>query len=61
MIDARGVVREHIGRLRAGRIDGLVPPAEAPTLFARMGNLLALSWTLIFLFAGAVVSRRRGR
>ena len=61
VIDARGVVREHIGRLRAGRIDGLVPPAEAPTLFARMGNLLALSWTLIFLFAGAVVSRRRGR
>jgi len=61
VIDARGVVREHIGRLRAGRIDGFVPPAHAPTLFARMGNLLALGWALIFLFVGFVVMRRRGR
>src|SRR5690606_24359800 len=60
VIDARGVVREHIGRLRAGRIDGLVPPAHAPTLFARTGNVLALCWALIFLFAGSVVMRRRG-
>jgi apolipoprotein N-acyltransferase len=61
VIDARGVVRQHIGRLRAGRIDGLIPPAGEPTLFGRMGNLLALLWALLFLFAGSVVMRRRGR
>jgi len=60
VIDARGVVRAHIGRLRAGRIDGLIPPAAAPTLFARFGNVLALFWALLFLFAGSVVMRRRG-
>ena len=61
VIDARGVVRQHVGRLRAGRIDGLVPPVHAPTLFSRTGNLLALGWALVFLFAGFVVMRRRGR
>jgi apolipoprotein N-acyltransferase len=61
VIDARGVVRRHIGRLRAGRLDGLVPPAHAPTLFSRTGNLLALVWALVFLFAGFVVMRRRDR
>jgi apolipoprotein N-acyltransferase len=61
VIDARGVVRDHIARLRPGRIDGTIPPAHAPTLFSRTGNLLALFWTLVILFAGLVVMRRRGR
>ena len=34
VIDARGVVRDHIGMHRAARMDGLVPPARAPTLFS---------------------------
>ena len=59
MIDARGVVREHVARLQAGRIDGLIPPPAAPTPFARLGNWLALLWGVAFLFAGSVVMRRR--
>lgn len=61
VIDARGVVREHIGRLEAGRIDGFVPPPASPTLFARLGNWLPLLWAVIFLFAGSVVMRRVAR
>jgi apolipoprotein N-acyltransferase len=60
VIDARGVVREHIARLQAGRIDGLIPPPAAPTPFARLGNWLALFWVVAFLFAGSVVRQRRG-
>src|SRR5690606_19067184 len=41
VIDARGVVRDHLPTDEAGRIDGLVPPALPPTVFARLGNLLA--------------------
>jgi len=33
VIDARGVVRRHLGHLDGGRIDGVIPPAAAPTLF----------------------------
>lgn len=61
VIDARGVVRDHIGRLRAGRMDGFIPPPAAPTPFARLGNWLALFWAALFLVAGAVVTRGRGR
>ncbi|MXO61131.1 apolipoprotein N-acyltransferase [Altererythrobacter salegens] len=61
VIDARGVVRDHIGRLQAGRMDGMIPPAAPPTLFARAGNLLALAWAVLFLLSGLVVSRRRAR
>jgi len=46
VIDANGVVRETIGRGEAGRIDGLVPAAKSPTLFARLGNILPLLWAL---------------
>jgi apolipoprotein N-acyltransferase len=60
VIDARGVVREHVARLQAGRIDGLIPPPAAPTPFARLGNWLALLWGVAFLFAGSVVRRRTG-
>ena len=35
VIDARGIVREHIGRNRADRIDTIVPPPHAPSWFAR--------------------------
>ena len=59
VIDARGVVREHVPRLEAGRIDGMIPPSREPTLFARLGNWLALAWALAFLFVGSVVMRRR--
>ncbi|AKH43641.1 apolipoprotein N-acyltransferase [Altererythrobacter atlanticus] len=58
IIDARGVVREHLAMHEAGRLDGKVPPAAPPTLFSRMGNILAIVWAGLFL-AGAFVAMRR--
>lgn len=60
VIDADGVVRQSVPRLTAGRLDGLVPPAHAPTLFSRFGNKLALGWALALIAASLVVARRRG-
>lgn len=60
VIDARGVVRQHIMTGEAARLEGLVPPAEAPTLFARLGNALPLAWALL-LATLAVVAMRRSR
>jgi len=59
VIDARGVVRDHFPMLAGGRIDGIVPPAAAPTLFARFGHWLTLAWAMVFLAASAVALRRR--
>lgn len=61
VIDADGVVRRSIPRHVAGRIDGLVPPAHAPTLFARLGNVLPLLWALALIAAALLASRRAGR
>ncbi|MBX7481533.1 apolipoprotein N-acyltransferase [Qipengyuania qiaonensis] len=60
VIDARGVVREHIGRNVAGRIDTLVPPAHAPTPFARFGHLLTLAWGIGLLALSLVAMRGLG-
>ncbi|WP_147158805.1 apolipoprotein N-acyltransferase [Novosphingobium sediminis] len=60
VIDADGVVQQFVPRLTAGRLDGLVPPAHAPSLFARLGNRLAFAWALLLLGASLVVARRRG-
>ena len=60
VIDADGVVRQFVPRLAAGRVDGMVPPAHAPTPFARLGNRLALAWALLLLGTSLVVARRRG-
>lgn len=61
VIDARGVVRQHIGTGVAGRIGGNVPPAFEPTLFAQMGNWLPLGWALLALLAIAVAQARSRR
>lgn len=61
VIDARGRVVHSLPRPVAGRIDGTIPPASAPTLFARLGNGLALAWAaLIALCAVLALKRRRG-
>ena len=60
VVDARGVVQQALPRPVAGRIDGLVPPAHAPTLFSRWGNALALGWAIVLLL-GAVLALRAGR
>ncbi|WP_225010117.1 apolipoprotein N-acyltransferase [Novosphingobium percolationis] len=58
VIDADGVVRQHVGRNMAGRLDGMVPPAHAATLFARTGNALPLAWATVLLVI-ALVARRK--
>lgn len=59
VIDADGVVQQYVPRHQAGRLDGLVPPAHAPTLFARAGNMLPLGWAILLLVLSLVASRRR--
>ena len=61
VIDAHGVVREHIARNVAGRLDTIVPPAAEPTPFARLGHWLTLIWGILLLGASLVVMRRRER
>lgn len=59
VVDANGVVHARIGRNRADRIDGMIPPAHAPTLFARLGNWLPLGWAVLLIAASVVAMRRR--
>ncbi|MET0180736.1 MAG: apolipoprotein N-acyltransferase [Novosphingobium sp.] len=61
VIDAHGVVRDHLPQHRAGRLDGVVPRAHPPTLFARAGNMLPLGWAVVFLVLALVALRRRHR
>ena len=61
VVDADGVVRQLVPQHRAGRIDGKVPPAHAPTLFSRTGNMLALLWAVVLLFVALVASATRKR
>ena len=60
VIDADGRVLESLPMHRAGRIDTALPPAHAPTLFARYGNILPVGFALLLL-ALAIAFRRRGR
>ena len=61
VIDAHGVVRDSIARGKAARIDGVVPPALPPTIFARLGHWLTLGWGLLLIAVWLVVSRRTAR
>ncbi|MBB3034608.1 apolipoprotein N-acyltransferase [Alteriqipengyuania lutimaris] len=58
VIDARGVVRQHLGMGEQARLEGKVPPAASPTAFALLGNWLALVWALALLGGSLVVKRR---
>ncbi len=59
VIDARGRVLDHLPQQQAGRIDMALPDPLPPTLFARLGNGLALGWAAVLLVLSAVASRRR--
>ena len=61
VIDANGVVRQHIPMHRSAKIEGKIPPAAPPTLFSRLGNLLPLAWAFVALAASLVAMRRRAR
>lgn len=60
VIDADGHVLDSLPMHQAGRIDTMLPPAHAPTLFARHGNILSVGFALLLLAAG-IAFRRRGR
>ncbi|MEO7913960.1 MAG: apolipoprotein N-acyltransferase, partial [Novosphingobium sp.] len=59
VIDADGIVRASLPRMVAGRLDGTVPPAHVPTLFAQAGNMLPLGWAAVLLVLSLVAIRRR--
>ena len=59
VIDAQGVVRQALPQHRPARLDGIVPLALPPTLFAQLGNLLPLVWATLLLVAALVALRRR--
>ncbi|CAH0495153.1 apolipoprotein N-acyltransferase [Novosphingobium sp. CECT 9465] len=61
VIDADGVVRQFVPPQRAGRVDGKVPPPHSPTLFAHIGNGMALVWSVVLLVAALVASATRKR
>jgi len=61
VIDAGGGVRQFIARGTAARVDGRVPLALPPTLFARFGNMLSLVWAVVVLLSALVATRRKAR
>ena len=61
VIDADGIVRAHLPRFVAGGLEGKVPPAHAPTPFARLGNMLPLLLAAILLGLSARVLTRARR
>ena len=57
VIDAGGIVRQHIPSGEAAALEGIVPDAGEPTLFARLGNTLALGWAALLIILGLGVPR----
>lgn len=57
VIDARGIVRASIAMGRADALVGTIPPAGAATLFARLGNSLALGWAALWIVLGLGTAR----
>lgn len=65
VIDANGVVRGAIGTGKADALEGLVPAAKPPTLFAQLGHALTLGWAALLLALGlalpSLLARRAAR
>ena len=57
VIDANGVVRGAIGPGEADKLDGFIPPAHPPTLFAQWGNALPLAWAALLALLGLGLPR----
>ncbi|WP_106640847.1 apolipoprotein N-acyltransferase [Allosphingosinicella vermicomposti] len=60
VVDADGRILHSLGNGVAGVIDAPLPSAKAPTLFARLGNILPLAFAL-FIAAAAIAVRRKAR
>ena len=61
VIDANGLVRKYLPWQTAGRIDGFIPPAHEPTLFARFGNALPLGFATVLLLLALCMVALEGR
>jgi apolipoprotein N-acyltransferase len=57
VIDAKGVVRGTIGMGKADKLEGFVPAAAPPTLFARWGHGLTLAWAALLIALGLALPR----
>ena len=57
LIDANGVVVRNIAKGEAAAIEGTIPQARAPTLFARFGNALAIVWAAFLAIMALAVPR----
>ncbi|WP_299324253.1 apolipoprotein N-acyltransferase [Parasphingopyxis sp.] len=58
VIDAGGRVVEHLPYLEAGTIDAALPAADAPTVFARYGNIIPLIFALLLAGLAFALMRR---
>jgi apolipoprotein N-acyltransferase len=57
VIDADGVVRGTIAPGKADKLEGLVPSAKPPTLFAMAGHWLTIGWAGLLLALGLGLPR----
>jgi apolipoprotein N-acyltransferase len=61
IIDAHGRITQSLPLGTDGRIDAVIPRANAPTLFAQFGNVIPLAFAgLLILAALLPLARRRG-
>lgn len=58
LVDPAGNIIDRIGHYEAGAINGKLPTAMAPTLFARLGNVLPLGLAIILLVSAVAIARR---
>ena len=57
VIDANGIVVQHIATGEAGAVHGEIPSAGPTTLFAKLGNALPLMWAALLAVLGLGVPR----
>ena len=57
VIDANGVVWHTIAPGKADKVDGFLPEAKAPTLFAQWGHAVTLAWAAVFIALGLSLPR----
>jgi apolipoprotein N-acyltransferase len=57
VIDADGIVLQTIASGEADKVEGFIPSARSPTLFAKMGNALPLLWAALLALLGLGVPR----
>lgn len=57
VIDANGIVLATIAPGKAGKLEGFVPAAKPPTLFANLGHWLTLGWAAALILLGLGLPR----